>query len=178
MAKDSPSSWFVKDCLDFIANCKSLRRLTSHTRKNQVPHHRSLCIPFLRACFISKPANSKPEQINSNCSVMITWGPASLGQLGGDSKQPHLMRFSFVPALSVLSWLHQEHHHQPSDLQDAKLTLANDHLSPLFFCKGCQVMLIYHIFIEATHIPDKNEITLKRINTSKVEPFITWNCED
>lgn len=125
MAKDSPSSWFVKDCLDFIANCESLCRLTSRTRKNQVPNHRSsLCIPFLRACFISKPTNSKPEQINSNCPVIITWGPASLSQLGGDSKRPHLMRFSFVPALSVPSWLHQEHHHQPSNLQGAKLTFS------------------------------------------------------
>lgn len=128
MAEDSPRSWFVKGCLDFIANCKSLCRLTS-TRENQVPTHRSsLCIPFLRACFMSKPTNPKPEQISSNCSVIITWGPASLSQLGGDSKQPHLMRFSFVPDLSVLSWLHQKHHHQPKNLQGAKLDLANDHL--------------------------------------------------
>lgn len=161
MAKDSPSSWFVKDCLAFIANCKSLCRLTSPTRKNQVPNHRSsLCIPFLEACFISKPTNSKPEQNNSNCSVIITWGPASLSQLRGDSKQPHLRRFSFVPALSVLSWLHQKDPHQPSNPQGAKITLANDHLSPLLFCEGCWVMPIYHTFIQGIFvIPDKNEIT-------------------
>lgn len=174
MAEDSPSSWFVKDCLDFIANCKSLCRLTSRTRKNQVPNHRSsLSIPFLRACFISKPTNSKPEQINSNCSVIITWGPASLSQLGGGSKQPDLRRVSFVPALSALSCLHQKHN------PNLRCQIGfSQWPSPLLFGVGCRFMLIYHIFIQVTHIPHENEITLKRINTSKIGPFITWNGED
>lgn len=135
MVKDSPSSWFVKDCLDFIANCKSLCRLTSRTRKNKVPDHTSsLCIPFLRACFISKTTNSKPEQINSNCSVIITRGPSSLSQLGEDSTQPHLMRFSFVPTFSFLLHHHQNHHYQSNNLLHAKLAFAHH---TLFFCNSC-----------------------------------------
>lgn len=173
MVKDPPSSWFVKDCLDFIANCKSLCRLTSRTRKNKAPDHTSsLCIPFLRACFISKTTISKPEQINSNCSVIITRGPSTLSQLGEESAPPHLMRFAFVPTVSFLSRHHRKHHYLSSNPLHAKLAVAHN---TLVFWNSSVCLFTMFSRTQCTRWEKMRSLKSQHFRSG---PFVTWDCKD